>query len=82
MAAGIRETSQAYWQLTARPSELEAAAMLLPCQQEAIRHIRALARENHVAALPKLKERVTLAGFTEQDMFPRVAILHIQELLS
>jgi len=77
-AAGIDEDAQAYWSLTAHPSELESAAMLAPCQQMAVRHIRALARENHEAALPELKERVAKLGFTEVDLY--MALAWIREL--
>jgi len=67
--SGITPEAQAHWRLTASESELDSAAMMRPCQQAAIRHIRNLAQENHDRALPKLQERVRKMGFTDTDVW-------------
>ncbi|CAL1163964.1 unnamed protein product [Cladocopium goreaui] len=67
--SGISPEAQAHWKLTASESELDSAAMMRPCQQAAIRHIRHLAQENHERALPKLQERVKKLGYTDTDLW-------------
>ncbi|CAE7243538.1 SLC25A24, partial [Symbiodinium pilosum] len=66
---GISPEDQAHWRLTASESELDSAASLRPCQQTAIRHIRALAQENHDRALPELQRRVQKLGYTDTDLW-------------
>jgi hypothetical protein len=78
LEAGIQEDAVTYWQLTASPTELEEAAMLKPCQKEAVRHIRSLAKENHTKALPGLIERAKKLGFSEVDL--HMALAWVREL--
>jgi len=66
---GITPEAQAHWRLTASESELDSAAQLDSCQQEAIRHIRHLAQENHERALPSLQKRVTKLGYSDIDLW-------------
>ncbi|CAJ1360213.1 unnamed protein product [Effrenium voratum] len=66
---GISPEAQAHWRLTASESELDSAAGLRLCQQEAIRHIRNLAQENHERALPDLQKRVRKLGYTDTDLW-------------
>jgi len=68
-ACGFSETAQKAWQPVASGSEFDAAANMDPCQKEAIRHIRAIAENNHERALPKLVERVKTLGFAEEDLW-------------
>lgn len=76
--AGIHEDAQAYWQLVASPSELDSAACMEACQQQAVRHIRNLAKENHERALPKLSARVKGLGFSDTELY--MALAWIREL--
>lgn len=67
--AGFHKEAQMYWRLVVPFSEFEAAAHMERCQQNAIRHIRTLAKSNHERAMPKLQKRVLSLGSTEQDLF-------------
>jgi len=66
---GISQDAQAHWQLTTSESELDSAALMDPCQKEAVRHIRHLALENHERALPGLQQRVAKLGFSDTDLW-------------
>jgi hypothetical protein len=77
-ALGITDENLAYWKLTANPSELDEAAQLKPCQRQAVRHIRNLARESHAKAMPELKKRVRSLGFTDVDL--HMALAWVREL--
>ncbi|CAK9073261.1 unnamed protein product [Durusdinium trenchii] len=76
--SGISPEAQAHWRLTASESELDSAAAMRPCQQAAIRHIRHLAEENHIRALPQLQERVKKLGYTDTDL--HMVLAWIREL--
>jgi len=66
---GISQDAQAHWQLTTSESELDSAALMDPCQKEAVRHIRHLAMENHERALPGLQKRVAKLGYSDTDLW-------------
>lgn len=66
---GVSPEAQAHWRLTASESELDSAAQLDSCQQEAIRHIRHLAQENHERAMPDLQKRVRKLGYSDIDLW-------------
>eukprot|EP00928_Gymnodinium_smaydae_P088297 TRINITY_DN72409_c0_g1_i1.p1 TRINITY_DN72409_c0_g1~~TRINITY_DN72409_c0_g1_i1.p1 ORF type:complete len:651 (+),score=121.87 TRINITY_DN72409_c0_g1_i1:180-2132(+) len=76
--AGIQLEEQAAWRLVAGDSEFDEAARLRSCQRSAVRHIRALARENHERALPALQERVAALGYTDRDLW--MCLAWIREL--
>ncbi|CAJ1343449.1 unnamed protein product [Effrenium voratum] len=69
LACGLLEDEQASWQPLVSKADLTAAANMEPCQREAIRHVRHLARMNHEQALPLLTERFTHMGYTTSDMW-------------
>jgi len=76
--AGFDQTAIAYWRLVAPQSELDSVARMEPCQKQAVRHIRALAQENHERALPSLQKRVAKLGFGDNDLW--MALAWIREL--
>ncbi|CAK0812388.1 unnamed protein product [Prorocentrum cordatum] len=73
-----RDQESAAWRLVVAPAELEAVAQLQPCQQLAIRHIRALAQDNHERALPYLQRRALGLGFSDGDL--QMALLWVRDL--
>eukprot|EP00933_Yihiella_yeosuensis_P047204 TRINITY_DN42925_c0_g1_i1.p1 TRINITY_DN42925_c0_g1~~TRINITY_DN42925_c0_g1_i1.p1 ORF type:complete len:581 (-),score=134.57 TRINITY_DN42925_c0_g1_i1:196-1938(-) len=75
---GISPESQDYWRLVASESELDCAACLDECQKAAVRHIRALAQENHERALPDLQKRFTKLGYTDAHLW--MCLAWIREL--
>lgn len=77
LECGVQQEAQAYWHLIAEP-ELDAVVGLASCQQAAVRHIRALAQENHNRALPKLQARVQGLGYNDSDLW--MALAWIREL--
>jgi len=77
-AVGISDENLTYWQLTTHPSELDEAAQLKPCQRQAVRHIRNLAKESHAKAFPELKKRAVKLGFSEVDL--HMALAWVREL--
>lgn len=76
--AGFQADAQAYWKLVVPASEMSSAAQMVPCQQQAVRHIRALAQENHERALPLVQKRVAQLGFADNDLW--MALAWIREL--
>lgn len=73
--AGINREAQGYWRMVVPPSEFREAARLMTCQQNAVRHIRLLAKKNHEEALPKLQQRVARlgGGITEDQLWLTLA---------
>eukprot|EP00930_Biecheleria_cincta_P100161 TRINITY_DN91776_c0_g1_i1.p1 TRINITY_DN91776_c0_g1~~TRINITY_DN91776_c0_g1_i1.p1 ORF type:complete len:632 (+),score=108.65 TRINITY_DN91776_c0_g1_i1:34-1896(+) len=71
--AGINREAQSYWKMVVPPSEFREAAKLTTYQQNAVRHIRLLAKKNHEEALPRLQQRVTRLGFKEDDLWLTLA---------
>lgn len=73
LEAGISAQQQAYWKVVVPESELVEASKLVSCQRDALRHIRALAKSNHEAALPKLQFRYRDMGFDDSDLWMTLA---------
>lgn len=73
--AGIGEGAQAYWRLVVPHSEFREAALLVDCQQKALRHIRALAKSNHEQALPKLQNRMLSLKFEDSHLWMTLAFI-------
>lgn len=73
LQCGFQEGAQEAWRLVASEAELDAVVGLEPCQQAALRHIRALAQENHARALPQLQERVARLGYCDNDLWMLLA---------
>eukprot|EP00931_Biecheleriopsis_adriatica_P054868 TRINITY_DN32333_c0_g1_i1.p1 TRINITY_DN32333_c0_g1~~TRINITY_DN32333_c0_g1_i1.p1 ORF type:complete len:652 (-),score=113.97 TRINITY_DN32333_c0_g1_i1:160-2061(-) len=71
--AGIDREARAYWKLVVQPSEFCEAARLTSSQQNAVKHIRMLAKKNHQDALPALRERITNMSFKEEDLWLTLA---------
>eukprot|EP00931_Biecheleriopsis_adriatica_P004146 TRINITY_DN105859_c0_g1_i1.p1 TRINITY_DN105859_c0_g1~~TRINITY_DN105859_c0_g1_i1.p1 ORF type:complete len:663 (+),score=135.12 TRINITY_DN105859_c0_g1_i1:71-2059(+) len=67
-ACGIGVPEQTFWRLVRARSELQALQDLKPCQQNALREVRARAKVNHEKALPKLQDRLKRLGFTGMEM--------------
>eukprot|EP00931_Biecheleriopsis_adriatica_P103967 TRINITY_DN78736_c0_g1_i1.p1 TRINITY_DN78736_c0_g1~~TRINITY_DN78736_c0_g1_i1.p1 ORF type:complete len:1016 (-),score=228.78 TRINITY_DN78736_c0_g1_i1:65-3112(-) len=78
LECGIQDAAQAYWRLVVPTSEFEATARLQPCQKNAIRHIRALAKSNHEAALWKLQIRVKKLGYDDMALWKTLAWIREQ----
>jgi len=76
--AGITDQAQAYWRVVIPVSEFGAAAAMVECQKNAIRHIRTLAKSNHDARLPTLQARVKALGFSDNDLW--MTLMWIREL--
>eukprot|EP00931_Biecheleriopsis_adriatica_P029004 TRINITY_DN17276_c0_g1_i1.p1 TRINITY_DN17276_c0_g1~~TRINITY_DN17276_c0_g1_i1.p1 ORF type:complete len:523 (+),score=126.48 TRINITY_DN17276_c0_g1_i1:53-1621(+) len=74
---GILEEEQHLWQ-NVSGADLSAAAGLKPCQQEAVRHIRNLARMNHNRAMPELLQRFQSLGYECRDLW--MCLAWIREL--
>lgn len=70
---GIDSEAQMYWSMVVPQSELRASSILEKCQEEAIKKIRQLAKQNHQAALPKLQKRVKDLGFPEDSLWLTLA---------
>eukprot|EP00928_Gymnodinium_smaydae_P052972 TRINITY_DN37084_c0_g1_i1.p1 TRINITY_DN37084_c0_g1~~TRINITY_DN37084_c0_g1_i1.p1 ORF type:complete len:616 (-),score=77.24 TRINITY_DN37084_c0_g1_i1:145-1992(-) len=78
LQCGIQLDAQASWKLVSSGSDLDAMVDLKPCQQAALRHIRAIAQENHERALPYLQSRITSLGFRAEDL--TMVLLWIRDL--
>lgn len=72
-ATGINEEEQTIWEVVTDGSELAAAAEMSSCQKNAVSHIRNLARQNHIRALPLLQQRFEGLGYTSSDMWMTLA---------
>jgi hypothetical protein len=73
LMAGIDQQAQAYWKIVVPPSEFLEAAKLTSCQQNALRHIRSLAKANHEAALPRLQQRCKALKYEDSDLWMTLA---------
>lgn len=73
LEAGFQEAAQAYWRLVMPLSELRAAACLKPCQKNALRHIRAIAKSNHERAVGRLQMRLQRMGHKDSDLWMTLA---------
>jgi hypothetical protein len=71
--AGIDLQAQAYWKVVLPPSEIVAASELVRVQQNAIRHIRLLAKANHEAAVPRLLTRLKKFNYEDMDLWMTLA---------
>jgi len=79
-AAGILEQEQSYWNLVLPRAacEFREAAALVPCQKNAIRQIRTLAKANHEKALVPLQKKVAAMKYSPDDLWMTLA--YIREL--
>lgn len=73
LSAGVQEASQAYWRLVVPRTDLLATARLLPCQKNALRQIRTLAKSNHDRALWKLQQRMKKLGYKDVELWMTLA---------
>jgi hypothetical protein len=78
LACGIDQDAQSTWQTVTSGSEFDTAAALVPCQKEALRHIRNIAQTNHNEALPKLLKRVKTLNFDDDHLY--MCLAWIREL--
>ncbi|CAK0791999.1 unnamed protein product [Prorocentrum cordatum] len=80
LECGLEEDDAlAGWSPFLSPSELESVVGTAPCQREALRHVRAAAREMHGRALPYLLKRVGDLGFAKKDLDLHSAFLWIRD---
>mmetsp|Transcript_120811 Transcript_120811/g.188675 ORF Transcript_120811/g.188675 Transcript_120811/m.188675 type:complete len:895 (-) Transcript_120811:344-3028(-) len=75
LEVGLEEAEIASWQRILPSSDFETVANLKPCQKQALRHIRQLARRNHREALPEVKKRVQNMGFEEDKLWMTLAFV-------
>lgn len=73
LSCGMLDDEQATWKPVVSPADLKSAANLEPCQMDALRHVRNLARINHNKALPELTQRFEGMGYTVADMWMTLA---------
>eukprot|EP00930_Biecheleria_cincta_P011770 TRINITY_DN11484_c0_g1_i1.p1 TRINITY_DN11484_c0_g1~~TRINITY_DN11484_c0_g1_i1.p1 ORF type:complete len:604 (-),score=119.35 TRINITY_DN11484_c0_g1_i1:274-2064(-) len=65
---GMKSSAQHFWRLVASSSELRELAALKPCQMNALKVVRFVAKENHEKALPKLQDRMKKLGYNGKEM--------------
>mmetsp|Transcript_108562 Transcript_108562/g.259151 ORF Transcript_108562/g.259151 Transcript_108562/m.259151 type:complete len:1412 (+) Transcript_108562:82-4317(+) len=87
---GILEEQQAFWASIFPQSEMRAVAALVPCQRQALAHVRANASMNHDKAMPAVRQRFNDLGYGEeqlqavlgwiQDLAPMCIHVHIDNV--
>lgn len=73
LSCGMLDDEQSTWKPVVSAQDLVTAANLEPCQMDALRHVRNLARINHNKALPELTQRFEQMGYTVADMWMTLA---------